>query len=160
MITFLPKSLANGISLTGGKSVYLEVNIWQPMAEELDWKASPLGRCSSILIARPLKTTPPKPDREVSMTIEVRSLLSQAMLDTSGHVSGNLTPKRPNPVVILTPHPHKLRDLSSPVDTSSQVSTPDDVEIVEASLEEVPTTISPIAETPGSRSGTPPADAS
>ena len=32
--------------------------------------------------------------------------------------------------------------------------------MVEASLEEVPTTISPIAKTPGSRSGTPPADAS
>ena len=94
------------------------------------------------------------------MTMEVRSLLSWVMLDTSGHVSGNLTPKRPNPMVILTPPPHKLRDLSRLVDTSSQVSTLDDIEMAEASLEEVPTTISPIAETPGSRSGTPPADAS
>ena len=31
-----------------------------------------------------------------------------------------LNPKRPNPVVILTPPPHKLRDLSRPVDTSSR----------------------------------------
>ena len=92
------------------------------------------------------------------MTMEVRNLLSRAMLDTSGCGSGNSTPKRPNPVVILTPPPHKLRDLSRPVDTSSQVSTPNDVKMAEASLEEVPTTISPIAVTPESRSITPPAD--
>ena len=160
IITSLPKSLANGIGLTGGRSIYLEVNILQPMAEELDWKASPIDRCSSILIASPLKATPPKLEREVSMTIKVRSLLSQVMLDTSGCMSGNSTPKRPNPVVILTPPPHKLRDLSRPVDTSSKVSTPNDIEMVEASLEEVPTTISPIAVTPGSRSITPPTDVS
>ena len=92
--------------------------------------------------------------------MEVRNLLSQAMLDTSGHVSGNSTPKRPNPMLILTPPPHKLRDLSRLVYTSSQVSTPDDAEMVEASLEEIPTAISPIAKTLGSSSGTPPADAS
>ena len=128
------------------------------MAEEPDQKALPLGRCSSILIARPLKTTPPKPEREVSMTMEVRSLLSRAMLDMPGCGSGNSTPKRPNPMVILTPPPHKLRDLTRLVDTSSQVSTPDNVKMVEASLEEVPTTIFPIAVTPGSRSITPPTD--
>ena len=82
------------------------------------------------------------------MTMEVRNLLSWVMLDTSGHMPG---------VVILTPPPHKLRDLSRPVDTSSQVSTPNDVEMAEASPEEVNTTISPIAVTPGSRSITPPA---
>ena len=92
------------------------------------------------------------------MTMEVRSLLSRALLDTSGHGSGNSTPKRPNPVVILTPPPHKVRDLPRPVDTSAQVSTPDDVKMVEASLEEVPATIYPIAMTPRSRSITPPAD--
>ena len=94
------------------------------------------------------------------MTMEVRSLLSWVMLDTSGHMSGNSTPKRPNPMVILIPPPHKLIDLSRLVDTSSQVSTPDDAEMAEASLEEVPTTISPIAKTPGPSSGTPSADAS
>ena len=72
------------------------------------------------------------------MTMEVRSLLSQAMLDTSGHVSGNLTPKRPNPVVVLTPPPQQLREISRPVDTSSQVSAPNDIEMPEASLEKVP----------------------
>ena len=46
-------------------------------------------------------------------------------------------------MVILTPPPHKLRDLSRPVDTSFQVSTPDDAKMVEASLEEIPSTTSP-----------------
>ena len=77
------------------------------------------------------------------------------MLDTSGHASGNSTPKRPNPVVVLTLPPHKLRDPSRPVDTSSQVSAPDDTEIAEASPEEVPTATSPTARTPGSSGSAP-----
>ena len=76
IITSLPESLANGVSLTGGKSIYLEIDILQPMAGELDQKASPIGRHSTIIIISPLKTTPPKWEREVSMTMEVRSLLS------------------------------------------------------------------------------------
>ena len=156
IIASQPKSLANGTSLTGGGSVYLKVDILQPIAEELDQKVSPLGGCSPILLASTLKTTPPKLEREVGITTEVRNLLSQAILDMSGHVSGNSTPKRPNPMVVLTPPPHKLRNLSGLVDTSSQVSTPDDAEMVEASLEEVPTIISPIAKIPGPNSGTPP----
>ena len=158
IITSLPESLANGISLTRGKSVYLEIDIPQSMVKELDWKASPLGRHSAIIISSPLKTTLPKLEREVSMTMEVRSLLSQAMLHTSGYGSGNSTSKRPNPVVILTPLPHKLKDLPRTVDTWSQMSAPDDIEMAEDSLGEVPTTISPIAVTPRSRSITPPAD--
>ena len=106
VITSLPKSLANSISLTGGKSVYLEIDILQPMAKEPSWKALPFGRHSAIIISSPLKIIPPKPEREVTMTMEVRSLLSQVMLDMSGHGSGNSTLKRPNPVVILTPPPH------------------------------------------------------
>ena len=143
IIVSLPESLANGTSLTGGGSIYLEVDIPQPIVEELDQKVLPLGRCSPILIASPLKTTPPKLQREVSMTMEVRNLLSQAMLDMPGCMSGNLTPKRPSPVVILTPPPHKLKDPLKPVNTSSQVSTPDDGEMAEASLGEVHTAISP-----------------
>ena len=68
--------------------------------------------------------------------------------------------KRPNPMVVLTPSPYELRDPSGPVDTSSQVSTPDDTEMAEmaeASLEEIS---SPTAKTPGPSSGTPCADAS
>ena len=43
IIASLPKSLANDISLTVGRAIYLEVNIPQPMVEELDQKASPLA---------------------------------------------------------------------------------------------------------------------
>ena len=160
IITHLPKSLDNGISLTGDRSIYLDVNILQPITEEPDWKVLPLGRCSPILMASPLQTTPLKLERGISITMEVRSLLSWVMLDTSGHVSWHSTPKRPNPIVVLTPPPHKLRDLSGLVDTSSQVSTLDDAEMAETSLEEIPTTISPIAKTLGPSSGTPPKDAS
>ena len=92
------------------------------------------------------------------MTMEARSLLSRTMLHTSGHGSGNSTPRRLNPVVILTPPPLKPKELPKLVDTSSQVSTLDYVVVAEASLEGVPTTISPIAATTRSRSITPPTD--
>ena len=90
--------------------------------------------------------------------MEVRSLLSWVMLDTSSHGSGNLTLRRLNPVVVLTPPPHKPKELHKLVDTSSQVSALDDVKMVEASLEGVPTTISLIAMTTRSRGITPSAD--
>ena len=105
-----------------------------------------------------MKATPPKVEREVSMTMEVRELLSQAGLDMSGHTSENLTPKRLSPMVILIPLPHKLGDPSRSVDTSSQMSTPDNAEMVEAFLEEIPTDPSSTAETPGPSSSTPPTD--
>ena len=63
--------------------------------------------------------------------MEVRSLLSQVMLDMSGDGSGNSTPRRPNMVVMLTPPPHKPKEHPKQVDTSSQVSTLDDVEMAE-----------------------------
>ena len=58
IITSLPESLANGISLTGGRSIYLKVDILQPMVEEPDWKMLPLGGCSAILIASPSRPPP------------------------------------------------------------------------------------------------------
>ena len=58
-------------------------------------------------------------------------------------------------MVILTPPPHKVKELLQPVDTSSQVST----EMAEASLEGIPASISPIAMTSRSGSITPLADA-
>ena len=81
------------------------------------------------------------------MTMEVRNPLSGVILDTSGHGSENLTLRRPNPVVVLMPPPHKLKELLQPVDTPSQVSA----KMAEASLEGILTRISPIATT--SRSG-------
>ena len=75
-------------------------------------------------MASPIRATLPKAEREVSMTMKVRELLSWAVLDTSGHVSENSTPRRLNPMVVLTPLPHKLGYPSRPVDTSSQVCPP------------------------------------
>ena len=91
--------------------------------------------------------------------MEVRNLLTQAMLDMSGHRSGDSMPGRPNPAVVLTPPPYKQKELPKPLDTSSQASTQDDAEMVEASLEGVPTIISPIAATTRSESMTPSTDA-
>ena len=89
------------------------------------------------------------------MTMEVRNPLSQAVLEMSGYGSKNSTPKRPNPVVILTPPPQKSKELLQPVDNSSQVSA----EMTEASLEGIPTSISPTAMASRPRSVTPPVDA-
>ena len=89
------------------------------------------------------------------MTMKVRNLLSPVMLDMSGHGSKNSTLRRPNPVVVLMPPPQKQKELLQPVDTLSQVSA----KMAEASLEGIPTSISPIATTTRSGSITPPADA-
>ena len=133
-----PESLAWGTNLLGGKPIYLKVGILQSMVEGPELKAPPSGICPSILMATSIKDTLPKVEREVSMTMEVRELLSWVVLDMSGHASVSSTPKRLNPMVVLTPLPHKLRDLSGPVDTSSQVSAPNDAEMGEAFLEENP----------------------
>ena len=83
-------------------------------------KAPPLGGHSpSISIASPARLPLSKAEGEVSMTLEVRKILSQAGLDTSEHASGSSTPKRQKPVVLVTSLPTKLEDFPKPVDTSS-----------------------------------------
>ena len=86
------------------------------------------------------------------MTMEVRNLLSQVVLETSGCGSENLTPRRPTPVVVPMPLPQKSKELLQPVDTSSQVIA----EMAEVSLVGIPTSISPIAMASSPRSITPP----
>ena len=58
----------------------------------------------------------------------------------SGCGSENSTLRRASPMVLLMPPPQKSKELLQPVDTSSQVSA----ELAEASLEGIPTSISPI----------------
>ena len=159
MIASPPKSLARGAHLLGGEPIYLKVDIPQSVAEGQELKALPYGIFPSILMASPIKAPVQKVEKEVSMTIEVRELLSWAVLDTSGHASRKSTPKRLNPMVILTPPPYKLGNISGPVDTSSQVSTLDDAEMGEAFLEEIPTAPLPTAETPGLSGSAPLTDA-
>ena len=61
-------------------------------------------------------------------------------------------------MVLVTPLPPKWEDLTKLVDTSSQVSAPDDTEMEDPSLEEIPTTSSPTTGTSGSSSNAPPSD--
>ena len=93
------------------------------------------------------------------MTLEVRELLSQSGLDTSEHASESSTPKRQELVVLVTSLPTKLEDFPKPVDTSSQVSAPDDAEMEDASLEEILAPSSPTAVAPEPSSDAPPPDA-
>ena len=73
----------------------------------------------------------------------------------SGCKSKNSTPRRPNPVVIPTSQCQKSEELLQPVDTSSQASA----KVAEASVEGIPTSISPIAVASRAGSITPPVDA-
>ena len=61
----------------------------------------------------------------------------------SGHGSEDSTPRRPNPVIVLTPPPDKPKELLQLVDTSSHASA----EMAEASLEGIIASISHIATT-------------
>ena len=115
-----PKSAARGTNLLGGEPIYLKVGILQSMLEGPELKVLPSGICPTISMASSINTTALKAERKVSMTMEVRELLSKVVLDMSGHASMNSTPKRLNPMVVLTPQSHKMGDLSGPVDTSSQ----------------------------------------
>ena len=58
IITSLPESLANGVSLTRGESIYLEIDIPQSLAEELDQKALPISKHPTIIIASPIRPPP------------------------------------------------------------------------------------------------------
>ena len=58
IITSLLELLTNGISLTGGESIYLEIDILQSLAEEPDQKVPPIGKLSTTVIASPHKSTP------------------------------------------------------------------------------------------------------
>ena len=85
------------------------------------------------------------------MTLEVRNLLSQAVLETSGCGSKHLSPRRPTPVAVPTTPLQKPEGPPWPVGISSQVST----EAAEASLEDIPTSIYPIAAVSRTRSVSP-----
>ena len=152
--------MAKGINLLGGEPIYLKVDILQPPTEGPELKALPLSSHSpSTLTASPARPPPPKAEGEVSMTMEVRELLSQVGLDTSEHASGSSTPKRQEPVVLVIPLLTKLEDFPKPVDMSSQVSAPNDAEMEDTSLEEVPAPSAPIAEAPWPNSDAPPPNA-
>ena len=86
--------------------------------------------------------------------MEIRSLLSQAILEMSSCRSKYSSPRRPTPAVVPMTPPQKPEGPPQPVDTSSQASA----EAAEASLEDIPTSISPIAVVSRTGSVTPPVD--
>ena len=123
----LPELLAKGRTILGGKPVYLLVDIPLSAMKGQESKApSPGGHSISILTASPMRAPPPKAEGQVSMTTEVRGLLSWMVSDTSGHVLGVSTPKRLEPMVLVMPLPPKPDDFPKQVDTSSQVGALDE----------------------------------
>ena len=90
--------------------------------------------------------------------MEVSKLLSLAVLDTSGQASGRSTPKRPWSLALATLLLLKLEDSAKPVDASSQVSIPDDMEMDDPTLEEICASPSPLVKTPGLSSEAPSLD--
>ena len=156
LITSLPEP----INLLDSKPIYLKADIPQSTMERPELKAPPLGgHPPSTLIASPVRPPPPKVEGEVSMTMEVRELLSWAGLDTSEHASGSSTPKRWEPMVLVTPLSTKPEDFPKPEHMSSQVSALHATKMEDTSLEEIPTPSSPTAEALGPRSDAPPKDA-
>ena len=136
IITTLPEPLDSSISLMTSEHIYLGIDIPSPP----DKKMPPLKDIPTILV-----TSPPK--SEGSMTIEVSNLLSRAVLEASSCESQHSSQRRPTTAVIFMSPPQKPEDLPWPADTSSQAS----IDEGEASLEDVPSNISPIAAS--SRSG-------
>ena len=160
MIVSPPELLAKGANLLRGDLIYLQVDILQSTVKGPELKALPLGSHSTpILTANPIRAPLPKAEGQVSMTTEVREILYQVVLDTSGHASWSSTPERLEPVVLVTPLSPKPEDFPKAVNTSSQVSTPDGAEMEDACLEEIPTASFPTVKTPGPSGDTPPLDA-
>ena len=71
------------------------------------------------------------------MTMEVSELLFQAVLDTPGLASGSSTPKWPESLALAVALPLKPEDSAKLVDTSSQVSAPEDTEMDNPTWEEI-----------------------
>ena len=80
MIMSLPEVLAKGATMLRGKPIYLPVDIPQFTTKGQEFKApSPGGHSIPILTTCPIRAPPPKAEGQVSMTTEVRELLSQAV---------------------------------------------------------------------------------
>ena len=121
-----------------GESPFLQVDLSQPATKEQEFKILSLGSSSSTtLVASPTRAFLPKVEGQISMTMEVSELLSWVALDTSGHASGSSDPKRLESLALAISLSLKLEDSTKLVDTSSQVSIPNDMDIDNPTLEEI-----------------------
>ena len=106
MIISLPKWLAKGTTMPRGEPIYLSVDIPQSAIKGKESKApSPGSHSIPILNASPTRAPLPKVGGWVSMTMEVRELLSWVALDTSGQASGSSTLNKLEPMVLVTSLP-------------------------------------------------------
>ena len=142
VITSLPKSLSHSMTMLDVEPTLLQVDLLQFMTEGCESKALFLGSSpNSTFPTCPAMAPPPKAESQVSMTMEVSELLSQAALDTSGQALGSSTPKRPVSPALGAPSSLRLEGFTKPMDTSSQVSpqasVPDDAEPDDPTLEEI-----------------------
>ena len=145
IITTLPDPLGSSISLITSEHNYLEIDIPLPPMEEPDRKMPPFEDIPTVLVTSPPRS-PLKP--EGSITMEVSNLLSQAVLEASSCESQQSPSRRLTTAVVLMSLPQRPDGLPPPVDTSSQAS----IDEGEASLEDNPANISPIAAISGSNS--------
>ena len=77
VITSSPELLAKGLTMLGSKPIYLLVDILQSAMKGQESKApSPGGHSIPILTASHIRAPPSKAEGQVSMTTEVRELLS------------------------------------------------------------------------------------
>ena len=154
VIKSLPESLSNGMTMLKSESTFLQVDLSQSTTKEQESKALSLGSgLSPTMAASPTRALPPKVEGQISMIMEVSKFLSQAVLDTSGLASRSSTPKRPGCLALATPLPLKLGNSAKPMDTSSQVSIPDNTEMDDPTLEEIQVCPSHPVETPGPSNG-------
>ena len=164
VITSLSESLPHGMTVFNDEPTFLHVDLWQFRMEECESKALfPGSDSTSNYPTCPAMVPPPKAEIQVSMTMEVSELLSQAALDTSGQALGSSTPKRPVSMTLGAPPSLGLEDSVKPVDTSSQaspwVSIPDDAEPDNLTLEEIYDPPSLLVKTLGPGAATLPRDA-
>ena len=158
VIMSMPELLSKGMTMLEGESAFLQVGLSQSTTKEQEFKVLSLG---SGLNTTPASSTPrasPQVEDQISMTMEVSKLLSKVVLDTSGLASRSSTLKRPGSLALATPLPLKLEETAKPVDTFSQVSIPDDVEMDDPTLEEINASPSHHDGTPEPRSNAPSLD--
>ena len=151
VITTLPELLSSSISIITREHLYLGIDI--PPMEEPDTKVPPIGKATTILLTSPHKS-PLK--LEGNMTAEVNDLLDQAVTEVSSCESKHSSLGKITTVAVIMSPPQKSEVSLQPIDTSSQAS----IEEAEASLEDIPTNISPIATAYSSRSVSPLVDPS
>ena len=155
----LSELLSKGITMLEGKSIFLQVDFLPSVTKEQGFKVLFLGGGSYIiLVASPIQAFPPKVESQISMTMDVSELLSQAALYTSSQTGGS-TLQRPVSLALASLLTLKPDDSTKLVDTSLQVGIPDEEEVDDPTLEDIHASPSHHDSTPGGSGNAPPLEA-